>query len=65
MAQALLNWQWSNTVGPQTNEQVAIFWVIVFNDVWAGIRYLQVKEFAPLLCLWLAPLCSVAAYFMA
>lgn len=61
---AVLNLQWSSTGGVRTQEELAIFWIIVLNSIWAGLRYLPVREYAPLLCLWLAPLCSVVAHLM-
>ncbi|EON64726.1 hypothetical protein W97_03959 [Coniosporium apollinis CBS 100218] len=61
---ALLNWQWARTGGPQTREEMAVFWTILGIGLWSGLRYVQVGEFKPLGCLVLAPACSVAALFM-
>ena len=64
MTKALLNWQWARTGGPQTREEMAVFWTILGMGLWSGLRYVQVGEFKPLGCLVLAPACSVAALFM-
>jgi hypothetical protein len=58
---ALLTWQWARTNGPRTSEERAIVLAILAAGLWAGRRYYRAGAYAPLGCMWVAPICTAVA----
>jgi len=61
---ALLNWQWARTGGPRSLEEKLVFWTLIINGAIDGATYASAKLYAPLICMWAAPLCSMAALLL-
>lgn len=60
----LLNWHWSRTIGPQTTEEKIILWTISVAGAISGYRYWQVSSYPPLICLVVAPTCSLVGWWV-
>jgi len=45
--------------GPQLWAEYFMFWVIVIMGVLGGKRFLKIRAFQPLICLWYAPFFQV------
>ncbi|KAH7050205.1 hypothetical protein B0J12DRAFT_573711 [Macrophomina phaseolina] len=61
LVSAALNWQWARTGGPQTPEETVALAATVVMGFVNSFRYAQVGEYAPLGCLFVAPLLSLVA----
>lgn len=58
---ALLNWQWGRASRPPELEDKIIMYTLSVAGVLWSYRFVQVKTYAPLIPLLLAPSCSLAA----
>jgi hypothetical protein len=61
---ALLNWQWARTGGPKSKEEQLLLWTLFINGLIDGATYISGNLYSPLGCMWVAPMCSVAAYLI-
>ncbi|KAL0253129.1 hypothetical protein SLS55_010580 [Diplodia seriata] len=61
LALAALNWQWARTGGPQTTEETIALAATTIMGFVSSVGYAKVGEYAPLTCLFVAPLLSVVA----
>lgn len=61
LVSAALNWQWARTGGPQTTEETVALAATVVMGFVNSYRYARVGEYAPLACLFVAPLLSLVA----
>jgi len=61
---ALLNWQWSQTRGPQTAVEKMMLWTLIVGGATSGYRYFQVGAYKPAFGLSITPLCSVVGMLM-
>jgi len=59
---ALLNYQWSRTHGPRTTEEKAMLATLMVAGWINSCRYIQVGAYPPLVCLAVAPACSLLGY---
>lgn len=61
---ALLYWQWSQTLGPQTLCEKLMYWTIFAIDMSGGWRYYNIGAYQPLGCCWGAPVLGLVAWLM-
>ncbi|RMD42226.1 hypothetical protein DV735_g2861, partial [Chaetothyriales sp. CBS 134920] len=61
---AALNWHWSSSGGPELVHEQIIFWSVLVSGAYVGAKYWREGEYAPLACLWVAPLCSLVAWVL-
>jgi len=61
---AVLNWQWAQTNGPQTLGEKLVVWSMMVAGLVASRRYFQVGEYGPLGCLFVAPVSTVIGTVM-
>lgn len=61
---ALLNWQWSRTLGPKTTEEGIMMWTLAIAGAVSSWRFWQVGAYPPLGCLLVAPACSLVGWWL-
>lgn len=61
---ALLNWQWSRTLGPKTMEEQIVMWTIAVAGGVSSWRFMQVGLYGPLICTFVAPVCSLVGWWL-
>jgi len=59
---ALLNWQWSRTLGPKTMEEKVMIWTLSLAGAVSTWTYAQVGIYLPLPCLLVAPTLSLLGW---
>lgn len=61
---AVLNWQWSRMLGPKTTEEMVMMWTLSVGGAFSGYRFAQVGLYPPLLCMFGAPICTLAGWWL-
>ena len=61
---ALLNWQWSRTLGPVSVEERFMMWALVMGCGVGTWRYTQAGMYGPLICTFVAPVCSLVGWWL-